>query len=227
MPDKESPECARCPFRPADRLCKTENGKALPSCPTAEKGEILQKALEEYNRPEIHEFAKQAAIQEGEGYSNKESGYEHLKPAKPRIEEIMDFARKMKYQRLGLAFCTGLSREAAVVEKIFTANGFEVVSVICKAGRVRKEEIGIDDMEKVDPGSDESMCNPIFQAYLLNDADTEFNIMLGLCVGHDSLFLKYSDAPCTVLAVKDRLLGHNPLAAIYTTESYYRYLAGR
>jgi uncharacterized metal-binding protein len=47
---------------------------------------------------------------------------------------------------------------------------------------------------------------------------------MGLCVGHDSLFLKYSNALCTVLAAKDRLLGHNPLAAIYTIESYYRSL---
>jgi enoyl-CoA hydratase/carnithine racemase len=42
---------------------------------------------------------------------------------------------------------------------------------------------------------------------------TDFNVLLGLCVGHDSLFLKYAEAPCTVLAVKDRMLGHNPLAA--------------
>jgi len=51
-----------------------------------------------------------------------------------------------------------------------------------------------------------------------NDEQTEFNIVMGLCVGHDSLFLKYSNAPCTVLAAKDRLLGHNPLAAIYTVD---------
>jgi uncharacterized metal-binding protein len=57
-----------------------------------------------------------------------------------------------------------------------------------------------------------------------NDEQTEFNIVMGLCVGHDSLFLKYSNAPCTVLAAKDRLLGHNPLAAIYTIDSYYRSL---
>ena len=68
------------------------------------------------------------------------------------------------------------------------------------------------------------MCNPIAQAFVLNDEQTEFNIVMGLCVGHDSLFLKYSNAPCTVLAAKDRLPGHNPLAAIYTIDSYYRSL---
>jgi uncharacterized metal-binding protein len=58
----------------------------------------------------------------------------------------------------------------------------------------------------------------------LNENKTEFNVVMGLCVGHDSLFLKYAEVPCTVLAAKDRLLGHNPLAAIYTIDSYYRSL---
>lgn len=70
----------------------------------------------------------------------------------------------------------------------------------------------------------ETMCNPLLQAELLNRAETEFNVLLGLCVGHDSLFLKAAKAPCTVLAVKDRVTGHNPLAAVYTLDSYYRAL---
>jgi uncharacterized metal-binding protein len=68
------------------------------------------------------------------------------------------------------------------------------------------------------------MCNPIFQANCLNEEQTDFNVLLGLCVGHDSLFFKYAEAPTTVLAVKDRVTGHNPLAAIYLVDSYYRKL---
>ncbi len=48
--------------------------------------------------------------------------------------------------------------------------------------------------------------------------------MLCLCVGHDSLFLRYIDSPTTVLAAKDLVTGHNPLAALYTVHSYYRKL---
>jgi uncharacterized metal-binding protein len=33
--------------------------------------------------------------------------------------------------------------------------------------------------------------------------------------------LKYSEAYCTVLVAKDRVLAHNPCAALYTTGSYY------
>ena len=68
------------------------------------------------------------------------------------------------------------------------------------------------------------LCNPILQALVANRYQSQFNVLLGLCVGHDSLFFRYADAPSTVLAVKDRLLGHNPLAAVYEYESYYRYL---
>ena len=60
------------------------------------------------------------------------------------------------------------------------------------------------------------MCNPIMPAMVLNDSKTEFNVLLELCVGHDSLLFQYAHAPCTVLAVEDRLPGHNPLAAICT-----------
>jgi uncharacterized metal-binding protein len=41
-------------------------------------------------------------------------------------------------------------------------------------------------------------------------------------VGHDSLFFSFAEAPTTVLAVKDRVTGHNPLAAIYLSDTYYQ-----
>lgn len=65
------------------------------------------------------------------------------------------------------------------------------------------------------------MCNPILQAKLLNREGTDLNVVIGLCVGHDSLFYKYSDALCTTLVTKDRVLGHNPAAALYTAKTYY------
>lgn len=65
------------------------------------------------------------------------------------------------------------------------------------------------------------MCNPILQAQDLNAAGTELNVVVGLCVGHDSLFYKYAEAPTTTLITKDRVLGHNPAAALYTAKTYY------
>jgi uncharacterized metal-binding protein len=221
----KKPNCAQCPYKASDRICRREDGKSPDFCPTQNLPELVGKSLLEYqNNPELLKFAKNASIQEAEGYTNRELGYEYVRASKTRIEEIVNFAEKMGYKRLGMAFCLGLRAEAKIVEKIFASNGFEVISAVCKAGRISKDKIGVSKDQQIDPGSIETMCNPILQAMVLNHEKTDFNVLLGLCVGHDSLFLKYAEAPCTVLAVKDRLLGHNPLAAIYNYDSYYRCL---
>ena len=80
------------------------------------------------------------------------------------------------------------------------------------------------DTEKVRPGEFEPLCNPIGQAAVLAQLGTQLNIVIGLCVGHDSLFFAHSKAPVTVLVAKDRVLGHNPVAALYTSHSYYQHL---
>jgi uncharacterized metal-binding protein len=148
-------------------------------------------------------------------------------PIKPRLEEIIDFARRMEYRRLGIAFCAGLHAEAGLLEKVLDGAGFETVSVVCKVGCTPKETIGIRDREKIRIGEFESMCSPVAQALVLNEAGTDFNILLGLCVGHDSLFFKHSVAPVTVFAAKDRVMGHNPIAALYTVHSYSERFAPR
>jgi len=223
MEDKIA-NCARCPFNPAERICRKEGGKHPDNCPTVLKPELVTEALAEYKKGENCEFARQASMQERDGYSGRELGYSMVRPAKPRIEEILDFIGKMGYRRVGMAFCLGLRKEAAMVEKLFSSHGVEMVSAICKIGRVPKEELGLTDEDKIAVGKFETMCNPILQAKVLNSEKTEFNVLLGLCVGHDSLFFRYAQAPCTVLAVKDRVTGHNPLAALYTLDSYYRAL---
>ena len=95
--DKELPGCARCPFEPSGRICQDEDGKAPPFCPTVNEAQVIEKALEELKKPEILEFARQASIQEGEGYADRELGYAKARPLKPRIVEIIEFAGKMKY----------------------------------------------------------------------------------------------------------------------------------
>jgi len=219
----EHSNCAGCPLEPAERACVTEKGMGPAHCPTLNR-ELVDRVRKEYEGPELREFALQASIQEAEGYSGRAPNNDCPVPAKPRIQEIAEFSARMKYRKLGLVFCIGLRREAALVEEFLSGKGFQVVSVVCKAGRVPKEELGVLDGQKIRPGSSESMCNPVMQALVLNGAETEFNIVLGLCVGHDSIFFQYSKAPCTVLAAKDRPSGHNPMAAVYTLSSYHRYL---
>jgi len=209
---------------PERRACMNLEGIGAKGCPTLVKKGDGEKAKGEYRKKKVGEFARQASIQEGECYAGRDMKPYIMHPVKPRMLEICEFAHKMGYRKLGLAFCGGLVKEAAIVDQILRGHGFETVSVICKAGAVPKEEIGVKDSEKVYIGGHESMCNPIFQAQLMNDAETDFNIVLGLCVGHDSLFFKYGKAPATVLAVKDRVTGHSPLACIYASGNYFSWV---
>ena len=67
--------------------------------------------------------------------------------------------------------------------------------------------------------SDNAMCNPIAQAELMNEANTELNVMLGLCVGHDTLFIRHSKAPVTIIAAKDHVYNNAPLEFLKDMEA--------
>ena len=147
---EEAPNCARCPYKVSDRICRTKEGKAPEFCPTKNMSACLEQSMKEYHRIDgVGEFAKQASIQEAEGYMNRELGAVHVRAQKTRIEEIMGFAEKMGYKRLGIAFCIGLRKEAVVAEKVFSAAGFDVISVVCKVGRTPKQQIGVAKEQQI------------------------------------------------------------------------------
>jgi len=131
----------------------------------------------------------------------------------PRVQEVLLFARKMGYRHLGMAFCAGLHREARQLQELL-APQFEVTSACCKVCGIAKEDFGLP---KLRDNPAEVMCNPLGQAAILQDAATELNLLVGLCVGHDMLFTKYSAAPVTTVIVKDRVLAHNPAGALYSS----------
>lgn len=169
--------------------------------------EIITEALVEYKKPTICSAMQAAAEIECDYYCQV-----------TRLEETIRWAKKMNAKKIGIATCVGLIRESRTLAKILRANGFEVFGIGCKAGEVAKHEIGIDERcEKIGL----HMCNPILQAKTLNNEKTDFNIVMGLCVGHDSLFYRYAEALTTTLVTKDRVTGHNPVAAINCLDSYY------
>ena len=227
---KESyPRCARCPTR----VCigegrKADEGavsleKAPAYCPMKNLPGVIGEAMAEYDKPEVREFARLASVQEAECYQRLPDGFRTLIP---RVEELVQFSRKCGYRRLGIACCGGLINEAGLLTDILENKGFEVVSVQCKVGAVIKERIGLAPEEKInEPESWESMCNPIAQAEIINRSKVDLAVMLGLCIGHDTLLIQYCRVPMTVIAVKDRVFGHNPLAALYLSGSpYYKRL---
>jgi len=141
-----------------------------------------------------------------------------------RVEDTIAFAKLMGYRKIGIATCIGLLEESERLGAILKAQGFTPLSVCCKAGSIDKKELGLKEEDKVRPGSFEPACNPIAQAEICNTLETDMNIIVGLCVGHDMLFNKHSKAPVTTLVVKDRVTGHNPAAVLYGQNFYYKRL---
>jgi uncharacterized metal-binding protein len=123
-----------------------------------------------------------------------------------RIEDILNFARGMNVSRLGIAHCVTFSHEAEVLKEYFSKY-FTVYTVGCKHNKVRKKEILGGESNRI-------MCNPAGQADFLNSMDTELNISMGLCVGHDMIFSKKSKGLVTNLFDKDFTNNNNPSIAI-------------
>ena len=198
--------CAECKVY----VCRSGHLDAAPeNCPMRDGSVTDTRGY--LSDPTLRRMARESALVEAEGYCHW-----------TRIQETMEFARRMGYRKLGVAFCLGLRVEARMLSRVLKANGFDVASVACKNGSIPKEEIDIADHQKVRPGSYEALCNPIGQAMVLNRDGTDLNIVFGLCVGHDTLFIKHSEAPVTCLVAKDRVMAHNPIGALYCSNGYYK-----
>ena len=196
--------CIDCGVKNCSKMDKTYPDFCLT---THMDPEVLEEAMACYQEEEVRQVTIAAAEVEYEHYCQY-----------TRIEEIMEFARKIGAKKLGIATCVGLLRESHILAEILRRHGFEVYGIACKAGVQKKTSVGIPEKcSKIG----ENMCNPILQAKMLNKEKTDLNIVVGLCVGHDSLFYRYSDALVTTAVTKDRVLGHNPAAALYTADSYY------
>lgn len=205
MAKNDNPTCVDC----GTQNCKFKNRTYPEFCLTTHlEDSDMEWALERYEEGRNKEIMIASAEIEYEGYCQW-----------TRVQEIMEFARKINARKIGIANCIGLINEARIFARILRANGFEVYSVICKVAGKPKSSVGIP---AVCENIGAAMCNPILQARLLNNAQTDLNVVIGLCVGHDSLFYKYSDAYVTTLVTKDRVTGNNPAAALYTAQSYYK-----
>lgn len=211
----EDPACAYCP--PSVRACRQgESAERGPGfCPTKVDPLTQATARAWYDDPETRRISQESARVEAEGYCKW-----------TRVEEIVQFAKKMGYRKLGIANCISFVDHAYVLTGILESHGFEVVSVACKNDNIPKEELGLADSEKIRPGQFEALCNPVAQAALLNEHGCELNIVMGLCIGHDSLFFRHAKGLSTVLVAKDRVLGHNPVAALQLADTYYSRIWG-
>ena len=192
--------------------CRTRDKEYPEFCLTAElTPDITEKVRKLYEDDENNKVSVISAQIENEFYLRY-----------TRVEELIEFAKRMGYRKIGIATCVGLIEESRILARILRKNGFEVYGAVCKIGLFLKKDVGVAEEDMVRTGA--VMCNPIMQAEVLNNAETDFNVVMGLCVGHDSLFYKYSDALVTTLVAKDRVLAHNPVGALYQAKAYYKKL---
>ena len=183
--------------------------KKMENCPMIVFPEIEKQAREIYEKNEfLKKSVREASIVEASGYIKW-----------PRLKDTIEFAKGMEFKKLGLAFCVGLLSEAEHIAKILEDYGFKVVSVCCKTGSVGKTNVGVPEeytmFSKTGYPIGTVSCNPSAQALLLNKTETELNIIVGLCVGHDTIFTSLSKAPVTTLIAKDRSSPHNPAACLF------------
>ena len=176
-------DCTNCSF---DKQCKiTESCQATS-----------------FNREEVIEkYQKEAAIVHAAA-----SLVDHGRAGTlSRLQEIIAFAKEMKYKRIGLAYCYGMEKQSKHLAEIMRGNGLNVRSVSCTVGGLPQNE--------VNPASSvcKFSCNPIGQAQQMNNENIDLAVIVGLCMGHDILFQREVNADCTTLVVKDRGHNHAPL----------------
>jgi len=204
------PTCHKCsPSVPTSCLFG-KTSKTLDNCPMIISPETQKKAREIYDKDE---FIKKST---GVASTVEASGYIKW----PRLKDTIEYAKAMGFKKIGLAFCVGLLEEACKVGEILKKYRFKVVSVCCKTGGVKKKAVGVPEefigLSKTGYPIGYITCNPVAQALILNKANTELNLIIGLCVGHDVAFTKLSNAPVSTLIAKDRSMPHNPSGVLFT-----------
>ncbi|MFZ4522729.1 MAG: DUF1847 domain-containing protein [Bacteroidales bacterium] len=176
--------------------CTTKSCRTAETCP-AQKFDASE-LIRTYHLPENTKIIQAAAQLVDNGRAGTLS----------RLQEVIEFSKSMKFQRIGIAYCYGMERESALIATIFKESGFKTYPVSCTTGGFKQSEINHgSNIEKVS-------CNPLAQAGQLNAESVDFTITVGLCMGHDILFNKYIKSYTTTLIVKDRVHDHNPSAAI-------------
>jgi len=190
-------QCHQC----KDNACLARYPQGIPeNCQAQRFLDLVEESKQQYLEPDDRRFHLAAAK------VLKRGGYDWS-----RVQQCIEFARELGAKKVGLAVCVGLIREGREFARFLDRAGFEVISVACMVGGLKPQETGIPD-EWVNPLG--ISCNPIAQAEIMNREGTEVNFIYGLCVGHDTIFIKHSKAPVTYVVVKDMVTGNNPGAVL-------------
>ncbi len=176
--------------------CTPHSCRTLKACPAllADSGQ----AMKDYREKETQDVVRCASHLVDGGLAGSLS----------RMEELVRFIKDRGYGKAGLAYCYGLEREAKRTVEFFKKRQVQLSAVSCTAGGLAQSQVNSES-----PLGGVS-CNPLTQAAQLEAEGVDFAIQFGLCLGHDILFSKAFKGDQSVLVVKDRLYGHNPLLAL-------------
>lgn len=178
-------------------LCKAKSCRSLESC-----------GNESFSRDQVQEDYLQEGTQETVQAASRlvDGG---RAGTLSRIEEIVEFALDRSWQKVGLAYCYGMEKDAATVSRHLRSKGLRVEAVSCTTGALAQDEVNSTS------GIHKVSCNPLGQAEQIKAAAVDLVLEMGLCLGHDLLFrASIAGIPATTLVVKDRTTDHAPLAAI-------------
>lgn len=180
--------CTTC----TDKMCR----KSQTSC----EQEIFEKSevIGLYQNQNTREIVKAAAELVDAGRAGTLS----------RVEEIIEYAKLMKYHKIGIAYCYGMEQYAKALETLLTAEFFDVSAVSCSVGGLKQSEV--NDSSCIHKVS----CNPLGQAQQLNAEEIDLTLVVGICLGHDILLNRNLKMDFTTLVVKDRKNNHAPLQGI-------------
>jgi uncharacterized metal-binding protein len=177
-------------------LCDSKVCRTGISC-NKEKYDI-ENTLEEFHSPENQKIIQAAAGLVDNGRAGTLS----------RLEEIIEFVKRMQYKKVGLAYCYGMENEALKVLELFKKQNISLHTISCSISGVLQDDVNKNScIHKIS-------CNPIGQAHQLNAENVDFVIIMGICLGHDILLQKNLKADFTTFVVKDRVNNHNPLQSI-------------
>lgn len=164
--------CMNCSVAACEYPERQKPGFCSQDCAT---DTLHDEALRLYALPENHAIM-QAAVKVTEDTANS-----------TRVQDTIKFARLIGAERIGIATCTIMLRETRILARLLSEAGFHVEAIGCKVDSNRRTDL---DLEPLESGEGPVLCNPIMQALLLNEAKTDLNVLMGLCVGHDALFCK-------------------------------------
>ena len=118
--------CASC----VEKACSRRN-----SCPV---GEPLKKfAFREYRKAGNLKLYQKSSSLEVEGYMKY-----------PRVKELIRLAEEMDWNKLGIAFCIGLSEEAKNCRRYWSRTGLKFIRLFAKLVALRRKNL-IFQKEKI------------------------------------------------------------------------------